>query len=76
MHTYEWGDKGEHWTVLHNSDLSGDVVITDPSEVGGGEMTIPAAVLIGLVAEWVRRERIAWLEQAPDASVLIGWARP
>ena len=58
------------WTFNSNSDLSGAVIITDPSEVGDGEMTIPAAALISFVANWVMRERIATLENATDAQVL------
>ncbi len=77
-HTFEQ----DGWTISYNPDLSGDVTITTPpsSSPGLGD-TIPAAtlnmvvempgkVLIAFLAEWMRREKAAALEQASDFEVL------
>ena len=50
------------------SDLSGDVLIT---KCGGETMTVPGSVLKEVVAEYVRAERIARLEQM-GADELLG----
>lgn len=51
---------------LSNSDLSGDVEIC----VGEETLNVPGEALIAFVADYVRREKIAKLEQADDAELL------
>lgn len=65
MHTFS----GPEGTVFHsNSDLSGDVAIHPRDSLG--RCDIPGADLIAFVANYVRNESIAWLEQAEDKEVL------
>lgn len=66
MHTYEhpsWEGK-----IYHNGDYSGDVIIRDPW--GEFELELPAAVLIGFAAAYVRDKKISRLEQAEDDELL------
>lgn len=56
MHTFISGDV----CFNHHGDFSGDVVINRQ----GKEIQIPFEDLKALVAEWIRMERIAALEEA------------
>jgi hypothetical protein len=50
MHTFDGG-----FTIFHyNSDLSGDVVLTDSD--GEKSFTVPACELLALFAEWMKRQ--------------------
>ncbi len=63
MHTFQQGAYVAHY----NSDFSGEVVlgvgVDDP-------VRVPARFILGLVAEYVRLERISLIEQLSDAEVL------
>lgn len=56
------------WNINVNGDFSGDVVIDHPDELR--RISIPFAILEGIVAEKVRRERIAAIEQMPPTDLL------
>jgi hypothetical protein len=73
MHTFKTGD-APHETAFHfNSDLSGDVSIRRSlGEIVSKELTIPAEHLLAFVAEFIRREKIARLEEASDMQILMG----
>lgn len=64
MHTMEFYSR---WRIHHNGDFSGDVTLVSPD---GVETTVPFAHLFALVAEKVRRDRIATLEQADTKQLL------
>lgn len=69
MHTFEKGD----WVILHNGDFSGFVEIKHMQHDHVlGSMKVPFAVLEALVAEKVRQDRIAELEQAAPSELLGG----
>lgn len=50
----------------YNSDLSGNVIVMTPE----GEFHVPGDDLLAFVADYVREERIARLEQASAAELL------
>ena len=65
MHTY----KGSQAVFNHNSDFSGDVVIT----CGGEMVTIPASDLLDFVAyQYVLPKKISELENMDAASLICG----
>ncbi len=55
-------------TFHYNSDLSGDVIIVSP---GYMDTTVPAICLLEFVADYVRGEKIAALEQATTRQILL-----
>lgn len=66
MHTMElFGG----WRVHHNGDFSGDVEITAPG-TPTQVMVVPMLVLQCVVAEQLRRERIAALEDAGPLDII------
>lgn len=60
------GECGERTTFHYNSDLSGAVEIV----CGGERMRVPGHALIEFIANYVRNERIAELEQQSPRSIL------
>lgn len=64
MHTTE-GNKAR---FFHNGDFSGNVQIV--VKATGEEIEIPFEDIKTLVAEYVRRDRIRWLQQATDDAAL------
>jgi hypothetical protein len=57
------------WIVNHNGDFSGDVELRspwNPTQV----TVVPFGILRAVVAEKVRRDRIAALEQASDEDLI------
>jgi len=69
MHTFEHGN----WVVNHNGDFSGFVEIKHMQhEFVLGSMKVPFAVLECLVAEKIRAEKIAELEQMSAVELLGG----
>src|SRR3954468_13991555 len=58
---------GRGWSANHNGDFSGDV---DFSDHDGKHYVIPFFALEAVVAEKVRRERIAALEDADPGDLL------
>jgi hypothetical protein len=56
------------WTVHHNGDFSGHVEIVRPDKSLAS--SVPFEVLEAVVAEKIRRERIAALEEAPASFIL------
>lgn len=65
MHTMEFVGG---WVVNHNGDFSGDVELRAPGHPTG-VTKVPFMVLQAVVAEKIRLERIAALEQASDAEL-------
>lgn len=76
MHSF---DAPSGVTYFHHGDLSGNVEVTLPVAHGGASferdghhvapVEIPAADLKALVAEWLRNEKIARLENATNDEV-------
>lgn len=66
MHTTE----STRFRFHHNGDFSGDVIAVDKAT--NVETHIPFTDIKTLVAEQVRRERIARLEDASDDEILSG----
>jgi hypothetical protein len=64
MHTIEFNSK---WVVHFNGDFSGDVEFVSPS---GERHVIPFYAVADLVAEKIRRGRIAELESATKNDLL------
>jgi hypothetical protein len=64
MHTTKIGN----YTFIHNGDYSGNTRIVNG--LTHEEMEVPFDALKGLVAEYVRDERISKLEQAEDDELL------
>jgi hypothetical protein len=62
--------KVNHVTFEHDDEFKGDVVITR----GAGQVTVPMEALRVLIAESVRRERIAAIEKMRPADLLRGIA--
>lgn len=62
MHTY----KAQNTTFVHDSDLSGDVIIRR----GNNEIEVPGEDLLSFVAEYVRSERVGALESASHREIL------
>ena len=59
--------EGPDGTHFHsNSDLSGDVIISE----NGVQYRVPGRDLLAFVANYVRDERIAALEHASDEEIL------
>ena len=56
------------FAINYNGDFSGDVIIRHRQT--GGSFTVPYSVLEELVAEKVRQDRIATLEQATTEELL------
>lgn len=56
----------ERTVFNYNSDLSGDVEI----DCDGATIHVPGEALFAFIAEYVRRERIAAIENASDDKVL------
>lgn len=73
MHSTDYLDMTFH----HNGDYSGEVLVQVPAgNVRGGfgdahvVVEVPFAALVSLVADAVRGQRIARLENMPDAEIL------
>ena len=66
------------FTCLHNGDFSDNVILVEENGNGEtlGQYTVPFSVLMAVVAEAVRRNRIDDIEQAADATILFGSAAP
>lgn len=64
MHHMEWFSK---WAANFNGDFSGDVIFISPD---GTEHAIPFVHVASVVAEKIRRDRIAALEQADEGDLL------
>ena len=67
---YETIKMVDGWSVQHNGDFSGDVVVQQEGSCIV-EFSVPFEVLKCVVAEYVRRERIARIEKATDDDLLI-----
>lgn len=68
MHTFTWDCKIR---IHYSGDFGGDIVIvTAAGEKEEKHTVVPFAALMGLVAEHVRREQIAALEEATPEMVL------
>ena len=61
MHTFTHGDE----VFNHNSDLSGDVIMSHRGS-RQGEYRVGGSALLAFVAQYVRRQRISALEEAGD----------
>ena len=60
-------------TFIHDSDLSGDVTVRN--EYTQNEVEVSGDALLAFVADYVRRERIARLEDCGDHE-LLGLPQP
>ena len=60
---------GMGWSANHNSDFSGTVRLADAGT--GREIDVPFNILLKLIAEYVRRDRMHKLEQATLADLLM-----
>jgi hydroxymethylglutaryl-CoA reductase len=72
MHTTVLHDS---WIAIHNGDFSGNVTLRKFDELCEkviAEIEVPVTVIEELVAEKIRGERIAELEQATTAELLRG----
>lgn len=58
-------DADEHTVFNFNSDMSGNVIIAHR----GQEIEVPGEHLLQFVANYIRQERIASLEQANDRQI-------
>lgn len=72
MHTLNYGDHGFHF----NSDLSGNLTITKPIKIDDGKfntteiVSLPLIEVIEFVAELMRRNKIAEIEQMEAHEIL------
>jgi len=60
---------GDDWIANVNGDFSGDVLIRNHEKKIS--VDLPFSVLKCIVAEWVKRERIAALENTEDANKIL-----
>lgn len=66
MHTFE----GKTCRIHHNSDLSGEIII-NPYDGGDLEIRVDAQDILDFVADYVKSEKIARIEQMGTKEVLI-----
>lgn len=55
------------WSAHFHGDLSGSVEFQN----GATKVEVPAQLVKAVIADWVRSERIAAIEMAPDSKILL-----
>lgn len=66
MHTYE----SNGFLFHHNSDMNGDVIIVNKNN--GEELEVDGEAILDFVANYIRNEKIAKLENSTNKEILEG----
>ena len=66
MHTYE----SNGFLFHHNSDMGGDVIIVNKNN--GEELEVDGQAILDFVANYIRNEKIAKLENSTNKEILEG----
>jgi len=69
MHSFTVYKNEEKTTFHYNSDLSGSIDIAVKTKYNLFELRVPASVLLDFVANWVRNQKVAALEEQSTREV-------